>query len=267
MNDFDLFLFDQFGVLHNGVAAYPGMHQEISVLKSANKQVSVISNSGKRAVVNAARLARFGFDTVLIDKVYTSGEVAWQFLRDQFDDKRDVEPTVYVIGNGDDRSAIAGLPLLETPDIDKATLILIAGRGSPSRSLAEFGTLFVSPISRDVSALCTNPDHLSLGPGEQLLEGPGQIAMTYESMGGQCRYIGKPHGEIYAHIQRDTGVPANRILCIGDSIEHDIVGAHNAGCASMLVRTGILQASDEMTLAQLMKTHATPDYVLESRPA
>src|SRR6185312_16969519 len=46
---FDVFFVDQFGVLHDGSAPYPGAVAALSSLKAAGKKIVLVSNSGKRA--------------------------------------------------------------------------------------------------------------------------------------------------------------------------------------------------------------------------
>ena len=74
---FDLFLIDQFGVLHDGHRPYDGAVDCLKRLKAAGKTVVLLSNSGKRASANVARLEQFGFPRSAFDHVVTSGEVAW----------------------------------------------------------------------------------------------------------------------------------------------------------------------------------------------
>ena len=76
-DSFDLFMIDQFGVLHDGVSPYPGAIECLASLKASGKGVVLLSNSGKRAAANIARLADLGFSHELFDHVVTSGEVAW----------------------------------------------------------------------------------------------------------------------------------------------------------------------------------------------
>ena len=44
---FDLFLVDQFGVLHDGVTAYPGAIEGLAELASPERKIVVLTNSGK----------------------------------------------------------------------------------------------------------------------------------------------------------------------------------------------------------------------------
>ncbi|MGL4443843.1 MAG: HAD hydrolase-like protein, partial [Alsobacter sp.] len=48
-----------------------------------------------------------------------------------------------------------------------------------------------------------------------------------------------------------------RILCIGDSAEHDVAGGRNAGLETLLVLQGVSQGHDPATLSP------EPDYVMD----
>lgn len=58
---FEIFILDQFGVLHDGTAPYPGAVETLVKLKQAGKRTLLLSNSGKRSAPNEARLERLGF--------------------------------------------------------------------------------------------------------------------------------------------------------------------------------------------------------------
>jgi ribonucleotide monophosphatase NagD (HAD superfamily) len=72
-DQFDLYLVDQYGVLHDGVAAYPGAIDAMARLASGGRRVVVLTNSGKGASDNAARLASLGFSGANIHAVVSSG--------------------------------------------------------------------------------------------------------------------------------------------------------------------------------------------------
>ncbi|TGR16391.1 TIGR01459 family HAD-type hydrolase, partial [Mesorhizobium sp. M1C.F.Ca.ET.196.01.1.1] len=91
-----------------------------------------------------------------------------------------------------------------------------------------------------VPCLCTNPDRIMLTKSGQRF-GAGRIAELYEELGGNVEWIGKPHRPIYdAALAMLGNPPRERVVGIGDSIEHDIAGASGAGLSSALVRSGIL---------------------------
>jgi HAD superfamily hydrolase (TIGR01459 family) len=262
---FDLFLFDQYGVLHDGCQTCPGMIDCVSRLKTSGKSIAVISNSGKRAAYNAERLSRFGFGPGLIDVVVSSGEVAWYQLREQLlhTHPRGIPGKVLFVGRGRDRSAIADLPLRETGTACDADVILISGSEPERFTLDDYRRLLAEAAERAIPAFCTNPDRWSLA-GSVRQFGPGQIALGYEQAGGSVTWIGKPHAAIYQHVLDRFDVPASRVLCIGDSIEHDIRGALNTGCASLLTATGIHAGQSYQELeSDYERYHATPRYLMQ----
>ena len=261
VSKFDLFLFDQYGVLHNGVDVYEGMIDCVSRIKKAGSLVAVISNSGKRATYNAQRLAKFGFGPELIDAVISSGEVAWEKLKGSLG-KGDATLRVFYLGQGDDRSAISGLPVVEVNQAADADLIIINGSEPERYSLEDYTKLLANAAKSKTLAYCTNPDRLSL-VGGSVQYGPGQIAENYELAGGRVKWIGKPHAAIYEFALDKFNVPVDRVICIGDSVEHDICGAKAAGCSSVLCATGILAGMNEAELESLyLQYDAKPSYVV-----
>ncbi|MFK7853870.1 MAG: TIGR01459 family HAD-type hydrolase [Granulosicoccus sp.] len=260
-SEYDLFLFDQYGVLHNGQDSYSGMVDCLSRIKDAGKQIAVISNSGKRANYNAQRLAEFGFTSELIDEVVSSGEVAYSILYKSLP-KKDRHTRVLYLGRGSDRSAIVGLPAVETIDSQDADLIIITGSEPDKYSLEHYAKYLEAAAHKGIQALCTNPDKWSL-VGFDLEYGPGQIADLYASMGGQVSWIGKPYSQIYDYALDLFDVPPDRVVGIGDSIEHDVGGAKAAGVASVLTATGILVDLDIAALDSLYQQHgAVPNYLV-----
>jgi ribonucleotide monophosphatase NagD (HAD superfamily) len=85
-------------------------------------------------------------------------------------------------------------------------------------------------------------------------------------MGGRVTWIGKPYPEIYDHALKLVGVEdKRRVVCIGDSVEHDIVGARSAGLDCVLVRTGILADSNDGELERIAsELGAPPTYMMQA---
>lgn len=239
MDQFDTFLLDQFGVLLDGAAAYEGAPATVSELFRRGKKVGILTNSGKRAGPNAARLERMGFDGNHIHAVISSGETARSVLLVMIGGVLSRGAPVLVLSRGDDLSSIEELDLSQTGDPAIAELVLIAGSRGEEIPLEHYAELLEGPAARGVPALCTNPDMTMLtatGPAF----GAGRIAQLYRELGGQVDEIGKPHPLIYeVAIARLGALDPAGVLCIGDSPAHDVRGAHAAGCKAALVRTGI----------------------------
>lgn len=95
--------------------------------------------------------------------------------------------------------------------------------------------------------------------------GAGAIAKAYSDMGGRVTWFGKPHTGIYEFaLSKLSNIPRNRILCIGDSLEHDVRGAKNFGCPVALVRTGL---SNNLIIESIVKGSVSadvPDYLIDN---
>lgn len=256
----DAFLVDQFGVLLDGTAAYPGAVQALAFLAETGKPVILLSNSGKRSDPNAARLVRLGFARESFRLVLSSGEAAWRHLL-----HRDYPPgtKVWLHARDGDTSAVDGLGLTLTDDPSQAALLLLAGSQADRLSLDDYLSL-LQPVAGKVPMLCTNPDMEMLTP-QGLRPGPGRIAQIFAENGGTVDWIGKPRPLIYQEaLNLLSGIAPNRILCIGDSPAHDIAGGYQAGLRTCLVRTGVEAAIPDADLAALClaKAGVMPDHIL-----
>lgn len=255
---YDAFFIDQFGVLHDGTAPYPGALATLITLADHGKQVVLLSNSGKRSTSNVARLERLGFGAGLYSGVVTSGEVGRSFLGALPAGQR-----CLLLTRDADRLAIDGLPLELVDDANQCDIVLIAGSEGDRMTLDTYRAMLAPAARRGVPAYCTNPDVHMLTP-QGLRFGAGAIAASYVELGGHVTWIGKPYPAIYAAARAlVSDTPDARILCVGDSIDHDIGGAVRAGLASCLVRTGVIaDASDIELEAQFADLGAAPDYIL-----
>ncbi len=235
---FDAYLIDQFGVLHDGEVAYPGATEALQRLKASGARIALVSNSGKRARPNIERLTHLGFAPDSYDAFATSGEVAWGMLQ------AGAVPLpkgarVLQLSRGEDRSALGGLDLTTTDSAEDCDLVLIAGSEAERISLAAYRSRLAPAASRGVPALCTNPDFVMLTPRGPRF-GAGEIARTYEALGGDVTWIGKPFAPIYeAALAAIGNPPPARTLCIGDSLDHDVAGGQGVGAKTLLVTGGI----------------------------
>jgi ribonucleotide monophosphatase NagD (HAD superfamily) len=101
----------------------------------------------------------------------------------------------------------------------------------------------------------------SLLDGGTVHPGAGAIADLYQKLGGSVTWIGKPYPDIYLAAARLVGAPSpNDVLCVGDSIEHDVVGARRFGAFAALLRTGVLSSlSDGELVAECARHFVMPD--------
>jgi HAD superfamily hydrolase (TIGR01459 family) len=240
--DFDAMLIDQFGVIHDGQKLYPGAAEVLSQLHDFSIPVIVVTNSGKRANPNVARLVKMGVPRDHFVDCVSSGEVAYQSL--------DVKRAFLIGKDGEDYGFE---PIEFVADAKDAEVILILGSNVPKTSLEQYREMFSSLA---LPAICCNPDHWMI-TSQGLQPAPGAIAAIYESMGRDVRWIGKPHAGIYQHALRQLQSP-KRVLCIGDSAEHDVAGGRGAGLATLLVQQGVSASVVEASL------NPKPDFIATS---
>lgn len=258
---YDLFLFDQYGVLHDGQRPYAGT---LDVLARVAPRALIITNSGKRAAANRDRLARLGIARALYLDLLSSGEVAWSGLRDgSFGRPFVAGARAYIVGRAGDSYGFDDLDLLSVGAPADADIILMLGSNAPATSLEAYGDLLQSAAALGRPALCCNPDRLML-TADGLVPAPGAVAELYASLGGPVRWIGKPHAEIYrAALALAGNPPPSRVLALGDSVEHDVAGAAGLGIATALVGTGLLAGIGLAGIAaRCAAAGCEPDWIL-----
>lgn len=239
---FDGMLIDQFGVIHDGQQLYPGTTRVLSELHRLGIPVAVMTNSGKRAEANRQRLVKMGVPREHFVDAISSGEVAFSSLTAR---------RAFLIGKDGENYGFDGIQFVSDPR--EAEVILILGSNAPTTSLEDYRKLLTGLT---LPAICCNPDKLMLTP-QGLMPAPGAIAALYEELGGKVAWIGKPYPQIYRDAARLIGNP-QRILCIGDSAEHDVAGGRAAGFSTLLVLQGVSAGHDPATLSP------QPDYVMDA---
>jgi len=96
---YDLYLFDQFGTLHDGIAPYEGAIPVLKGLSAAEKNAAMVSNSGRSGRYNRERMMRLGFPADLLPPVMTSGDCLGPWLAENY---ATVRPKIYVTGELDE---------------------------------------------------------------------------------------------------------------------------------------------------------------------
>ncbi len=236
--NYDAMLIDQFGVIHDGQKLYDGTLEVLEKLSALKIPVIVMTNSGKRAASNIVRLLKMGVPRGLFFDAVSSGEVAFQSLKVK---------RAFLIGKSGEDYGFSGIEFVGPRD---AEVILILGSNAPETSLEDYRNLL---CDMKLPAICCNPDKYMLTP-QGLQPAPGAIAAVYEEMGGHVTWIGKPYSAIYLHALEKLKHPA-RVLCIGDSAEHDVAGGRNAGLDTLLVQQGVSAKLNETEI------NPKPDYL------
>ena len=261
-SNYDVIVFDQWGVLHNGSKPYPGAIAAIDALQG---QLAVLSNSGKRSAPNAERIIEMGFSETAFDYVMTSGEALWRDV----DGGQIAARNFYAVERttGDATTWADGLDIDVVSDLGDADAILMMGLPDGAH-LDDWTEQLGRWNAKHLPMYCSNPDRKSPRAGGALVTSPGALAFAYAEIGGTTTFYGKPHQRVFQALEAIFG-PGNYLM-VGDSMEHDIAGAHGVRWDSLLIQGGLyfdrfqtVDAEQVITEIAAEKKCALPTYRIE----
>ncbi len=234
---YDLFILDQWGVLHDGANAHQGAADAMAYIKSAGKKIILVSNSSRRVSASAYNLANFGITSDLYDHILTSGELAWEAIKNQTDPfYQRLGKKCFIIGNDRREDFLDGLGLNPVACVKSADFILVGDL--PRGPIEQLTPILIDAKSCDLTMVVLNPDMFSIDPNGKLSPCPGQVGDAYRKLGGAVKIHGKPSLSVYQKCF-ELAPTTKKILAIGDSLHHDVAGASNAGIDSVLITSGI----------------------------
>ena len=235
IDDYDLFLFDQWGVIHDGKNIFPKAEDVFLHLQNLKKQVVIISNSGKKSSDNISRMKKLGAKNTLNVPLITSGDVCRDLLVNKknyfknFGDRYFVVATEYPL--------LSETQYQQVHSLEKSDFLLLC----TTTNFDEYDlidNIFNQAINLKLPLVCSNPDVLGIS-GEDVHPSTGDLAIKYKKMGGKTHIIGKPGDEIFEFALNSTGIDKIKTLMIGDSLFNDIYGANQFNIDSLLITSGI----------------------------
>lgn len=241
--DYDDFILDLWGVVHDGATPYPGALDCLRRMREAGKSVLMLSNAPRRAKAVIERMDEMGIDRGLYDQVVSSGELAYRALK-----KRDdpwharLGRKCLHVGPARDNSILDGLDLEMVSAPEEAEFVLITGPWRDDERREDYDRVLELCAGHGLAMVCANPDLEVIRDGKRFVCA-GTLAADYETLGGDVYYHGKPHAPAYEACLELFGaggeVDGRRVLGVGDTLRTDIAGAGAAGLDSVLVTSGI----------------------------
>jgi HAD superfamily hydrolase (TIGR01459 family) len=235
---YDACLCDVWGVIHNGRRAFPAACAALQRLRAQGKRVILITNVPKPRDPIPGQLDRLGVPRDAWDAIVTSGDAIRIELAQR------APGPMFRIGPRDyDRQLWEGLGLAEAA-LGDAAFIGISGLNRDDETPQDYAEILRQAKARDLDLICANPD-IVVQHGDRLIWCAGAIAQDYEKLGGRVIMAGKPHAPIYELAFRELDALAHnhidksRILCIGDGVVTDIIGANAQGLDSLFIAAGI----------------------------
>lgn len=236
---YDGYVFDVWGTLYDGGAAYPQAVTVLQRLAEAGRAVVVLSNSPRPAAVVAERLEGIGIPAALYREVITSGGESHRYLRDRPDAfHAGLGPLAYGFDPSRFSHILPGTGFESTSDLEAADWILNAGPKSGLDTVADYEAPLRRGVERGLPMLCANPDRVVYEQGVRMIHA-GALAARYEELGGRVHYHGKPHAPVFERSIAVLGVVPERVLVVGDNRATDVAGAVAAGLDSLLLADGV----------------------------
>ncbi len=238
-SDYDILLCDVWGVIHNGRESWPAACEALIQFNRDHGHVVLISNSPRPASDVVAQLDGLGVPREAWKAFVTSGDATRAELAKRADG------AAWIIGPDRDAPLYEGLGLTVAQGAGDAAFISVTGPNDDSVETPEDYRARLEPAAvRDLEMICANPDRI-VQRGDQIIYCGGALADLYESMGGRVTMAGKPFGPIYAlalaEAERLMGgaVDRSRVLCIGDGVITDVLGANQQALDCLFIAQGI----------------------------
>ena len=236
---YDGFIFDLWGVVHDGTHLYPGVHEALARVRSAGKHIGMLSNAPRRAGKVESALNELGIESSLYDFVMSSGEAGFQWMASE---QNTLGRRYYYIGPDKDLDVTEGLNFMRANALSDTDFLLNVGFGSEAQTSDDWTALLSDARSRGLVMVCLNPDMEVVKITGERFPCAGVLGRAYEAMGGQVIWFGKPYPAVYeVCYKRFMQLDKSRLLAIGDSIDTDIAGAAAFGFDSLLITGGILK--------------------------
>jgi HAD superfamily hydrolase (TIGR01459 family) len=237
--DYDVLFCDVWGVMHNGIAAFPAACDALRRFRGKGGTAILITNAPRAGEAVARILDRLAVPRDAYDAITSSGDVTRGVVAAR------PGQAVFHLGPQRDLSIFTGLDVTFAP-LQSADYVVCSGLFDDTTETPDsYRDMLAAIRARSLFMVCANPD-IVVERGDALVYCAGALADAYAALGGDVLYCGKPRAPIYdaalatAAALRGGQMPARRgVLAIGDSVRTDLKGAQAFGLDYLFVTSGI----------------------------
>lgn len=259
-----LVILDLDGVVYRGAEPIPGAAELVAWLHRCGVAVRFATNNSMVARDGyVERLGAMGIETTS-DEIVTSSSATVEYLHRHAPEIR----RVMAIGAEGLREELTAAGF-ETTMAGDVTATVPGGALAASYDAVIVGldpefdyarlASGMSAVAGGARLIATNADARYPTPAG-FLPGAGSIVASLQLATGVVpEVIGKPAPAMFRAIIEASGIPAGETVVVGDNPASDIVGARRAGCASILVLTGVADAAGVSALVADAVPHAVAD--------
>lgn len=240
--NYDAALCDVWGVVHNGIAAYPSAVKALVEYRKAGGRLVFITNAPRPSAPLIAMLDRLGVTRDAYDDIVSSGDATRAMIA-PYKGK-----VVHHVGppTADD-TLYEGLGVIRGA-AEEAEVVVVTDLDTDDDTPDMYNQRVEQWLKRGLPMICANPDRV-VEHGDQLVYCGGALGDLYEARGGKVLMAGKPYRPIYNEALRLAEVAAgrkldkSRIVAIGDSVRTDAMGASQFDI-DLLFITGSIHAGE-----------------------
>lgn len=250
---FDGFIFDMDGVFYRGEHPLPGSRELLPALRQAGLSFILLTNNATLTSDDVSRkLARMGI-VPPPDSILTSAGATAEYLREHHPEGG----SVYVIGEAALVSSVAAVPGFRLDGWQPGYVVVGLDRQFNYDAMQRA----CSAIRRGARFMATNTDATLPVEGGEFWPGAGSIVAALRTCSGvEPLVIGKPSVYMADMALKRLELPADRVLCVGDRLDTDILFGARAGLKTALVLSGVSTRND------IPEAAAAPDYVFDDLP-
>ena len=188
--DYDVLLCDVWGVIHNGLAAFPAACEALTRFRARGGTAILITNAPRPGEAVARILDRLGVPRDAYDAITSSGDVTRGIVASR------LAETVFHLGPERDLSIFTGLDV-KFARLESADYVVCSGLFDDTTETPEsYRDMLAAMRARSLFMVCANPD-IVVERGDTLVYCAGALADAYAALGGEVLYCGKPHAPIY----------------------------------------------------------------------
>src|SRR6195952_5316841 len=234
----DVVLSDIWGVVHNGLVAFPEACEALHTYRQRGGTVILITNAPRPADSVQRQLRKLGIADDTYDAIVSSGDLTRHFVADHPGMK------MFWLGPERDNSIYRGLTPVIGP-LEQADYIICTGLfDDETESAEDYRAMMLQAREHKLPLICANPD-IVVERGDRLIYCAGAIAELYRELGGEVVFYGKPPRPVYQRAMELAGerqhhpIELSKVLAIGDSVRTDLKGAQAFGIDCLFVTRGI----------------------------
>ncbi|CCG08173.1 TIGR01459 family HAD-type hydrolase [Pararhodospirillum photometricum] len=236
--EYDGFLLDLWGVVHDGERPYAGAIETLEHLRALGRPTVLLSNAPRLGASVVRTMEGMGIARALYTNVLTSGDAVQAALLERRDPAfAALGDACVFIGPERDHDILTGTGVTRRDDPAEASFVVCTGPVALDETEDAYRAVLEACAARGLPMVCANPDLAVMRAGRRVMCA-GALARVYEGLGQSVIYRGKPDPAVF-WAARDRLGGAARVAMVGDGLHTDLPGAAAAGIDAVFVAGGL----------------------------